>query len=421
MPQKSIFYDLETTSISVVGQILNFCFILVDQDFSQLKTLKGDVALTRLQLPEPTAILANKVNVLTRKTDYTEFEASKTIWSFLCEESKDGISLVGYNSNKFDFDFLKTTLNRNGFIPPTSRLEKRDLLYAVRYLAAKNRDVRDLLTKDEKLVCTLENVSQVFGLLDGVQLHEAESDVKLCIRLAKYLLENFKIDIRNFSGYEPPILSKYEVVSKVDGLEEKPFCLLDENLKAALWVDLKKFKEVENKREAVCYYNKQKTDFFIGEEEPEPLTLEFMSALEEAYKGISLETFFSEPKCDIETIIYRVSFDEIKTLGNLIQGKEPNSKLSENTKKLWGRWRLANFSENDPYVEKYLPEYAKYRYGGGMNIGFDIPKFHKSATELFIELENLRKNETGENREILDALREYYLASPLFKQFLKEH
>lgn len=419
MVQKSIYFDLETTSTSFVGQILNFCFVTVDENFNKVKTLKGDVKLSRLQLPEPGAILANKVNVLLREAKLSEFEAAKTIWSFLCDESKDGVALIGYNSNRFDFDFLKTTLNRNGFIPPSTRLKRRDLLHAVRYLCAKNPEIRKALTRDDKLVCTLENVSQTFGLLDGAQSHEAEADVELSIKLGKYILDNFGVDVRTLSGYEPPILSKYEVVSKVDGLIEKPYCLLDENLNGALWVDLGKFKEVENKREAVFYYNKNKSDFFLGETEPEPLSLDFMSSIEEAYKGVTLDNFFSEPKGDIEVFIYKMKNEEIIALGDLIRGKELRSVPTDNTKRLWGRWRLANLPESDPFVQKNLPEYAKYRYGGGMNLGADNPKIHKTATELFMELESLRKSESGENREILDALREYYLSSPMFNEFLK--
>ena len=217
MSASSIFFDLETTSISFVGQILNFCFTLVDDEFYPIKTLKGDVALTRLQLPEPSAILANKVNVLSRTTQYSEYDAAKAIWSFLCSESKEGASLIGYNSNKFDFDFLKTTLNRNGLVPPSTRLKRRDLLHAVRYICSKNKDVRTALTKDEKLVCTLENVTKTFGILEGGQSHESDADVDLSIILARYIFKEFGLDVRTFSRYEPPILSKYELVSKVDG------------------------------------------------------------------------------------------------------------------------------------------------------------------------------------------------------------
>lgn len=51
VPVKAIFYDLETTDREFVGQILNYSFILVDEQLNVVRELNGDIRISRLQLP----------------------------------------------------------------------------------------------------------------------------------------------------------------------------------------------------------------------------------------------------------------------------------------------------------------------------------------------------------------------------------
>ena len=64
-----IFYDLETTDLNYCGQILNYAFVEVDEDWKEVSEFCGKVKISRTQLPNPYAILANRVNVLTHDGD----------------------------------------------------------------------------------------------------------------------------------------------------------------------------------------------------------------------------------------------------------------------------------------------------------------------------------------------------------------
>jgi len=60
----AVFYDLETSDKNPIGQILNYCFILVDSSLQIVDELSGLVKISRLQLPDSGAILANKIDVV---------------------------------------------------------------------------------------------------------------------------------------------------------------------------------------------------------------------------------------------------------------------------------------------------------------------------------------------------------------------
>ena len=145
---KSIFFDLETSDKNPIRQILNYSFILVDDDFSIVSELSGLIQLSRLQLPAPEAILANRIDVTQHQklAIDTEREAMAKIQSFIehCIELHAGnekLPIIGYNSARFDIPYLRTSLIRNGINPYFSgKIIIRDLLFASRKLAAS--DVR---------------------------------------------------------------------------------------------------------------------------------------------------------------------------------------------------------------------------------------------------------------------------------------
>ena len=60
----TIFYDLETSDRNPVGQIINYSFILVDERYEVLDELSGLIRISRLQIPDPGAILANRTDVI---------------------------------------------------------------------------------------------------------------------------------------------------------------------------------------------------------------------------------------------------------------------------------------------------------------------------------------------------------------------
>jgi exonuclease I len=147
----AVFYDLETTTKNTVGQILNYSFILVDDEMKPIGELSGLVKINRLQLPEPGAILANRTDVLEHQqisTD-TEPQAMRKIEQFLssCIQSAQGaLAFVGYNSSRFDLNYLRTSFIRNGINPYfKGLLSSRDLLHAVHKAYLTNSEFREMV------------------------------------------------------------------------------------------------------------------------------------------------------------------------------------------------------------------------------------------------------------------------------------
>ncbi|RMD84314.1 MAG: hypothetical protein D6808_07180, partial [Candidatus Dadabacteria bacterium] len=182
--KRAVFYDLETSDKDPIGQILNYCFIETDLDFNVLSSVKGEVEISRLQLPRAKALLANKIDVLCHQEGNVESErdAMAKIHRFMVEVSRRGaVSLIGYNSSKFDLSYLRTSLIRNGLNPYISNLFYGDLLHLSQKLCVCRKDFprKELCREDnpKKLSLSLENLAKHFGILTGAQAHESYEDV----------------------------------------------------------------------------------------------------------------------------------------------------------------------------------------------------------------------------------------------------
>ena len=79
-----IFYDFETSSRELTGQILSYAFVITDQTFTPIDSLTGFIKLNRTQFPEVGAILTNKINVLTLQEEGDpEYLAAEKVYSFI--------------------------------------------------------------------------------------------------------------------------------------------------------------------------------------------------------------------------------------------------------------------------------------------------------------------------------------------------
>ena len=58
-----IFYDFETSSRDLIGQIISYAFIITDSDLQPIDTFDGKIKLNRTQCPEVDALLVNKIVV----------------------------------------------------------------------------------------------------------------------------------------------------------------------------------------------------------------------------------------------------------------------------------------------------------------------------------------------------------------------
>lgn len=431
----SIFYDLETTTTCPLGQILNFCFIVVDDNFEVTETFYEKVKVSRTQLPDIDALIANKIKIIDhqRETHISEFEACKLIMSFFDKITKSvrnaPIPLIGYNSNKFDFEFLRTTLYRNGYIPPTKRLLFRDLMHLSRKIAIENPLLAEKtkeFSEDGKVSFKLQSVTKSLGLLKDEQSHDSKEDVLLTISLAKCLKQKFGKDIRDYLAYEPKNRERFSVCVKryIDSTKDEYFqssqyALLDDSEKYALWIDLNKWREGLTPKDCIWYFHKDRDPFVLDSSLTIRLKDDELIPLKEQFSHISLSNYFAEQTCDVEARISSLHPQKIGDLRKVIEGLEDKSKLSKDLKALFFRWKLANFVGDDSKHAAELKKYSEYRYGGQLqlhkNDEIKEKKFHPSAIELLNKVKEKCKEADRDLREISEQLYEFYENSPMLK------
>lgn len=444
MSPLSIFYDLETSDQNTVGQILNYAFIAIDQDWQVVGTCSGDVRISRLQLPRAGAILANRVNVLEhqKNTATTELEAMIEIQEFINEMiacSGQSVTLIGYNSDRFDLRYLRTSFIRNGVNPYFNRkLLPRDLLIVSRKLAVSNPDFPRLASAQdpEKLSLRLETLTQYFGLLEGEQTHTSLDDVRITIDLARLYHEKYNIDVRIYEGYEissdpepGTIVSRKTPAYDLQNpsrYEERLYMFLTADYRAALWVDIEAYKNGAAKS-SIRHRRKACGEFFYEHTACDEATKVMVRKAFEEFKHITLKNFFEQTNCDVEQDIYQVDFAEMDALHDAIH-KNDESRIKnlkrQQAKSLLVRHKLAHYVPDGSESDRDLPfwnlfkQYILYRYGGKMSLSlYDTEEidFHPTAQELLAEIETARIGAQSDDNKLLEALELFYQQSEIFQ------
>lgn len=382
----TVFFDLETTDLSPVGQILNYAFIEVDENFNLKSLLKDKIKISPTQLPTPEAILANKIDVLQHQKEapFNEFKAMHSIHSYiqnLCEYEQ--VKLIGYNSNSFDLHYLRTSFIRNGFNPYFGgQLIYGDVLHLVNKLSVSNDEFLSRLKRKEngKPSMSLESVCKALNLIseDSKQEHESLSDVLLTIELAKELKNSYDIDIKTYSSYE--ISKRYsdfdavELYAHFDDSGKKIsedsciYTIHEHNKSTALWTNLKKFKDGLGKS-SMSWCNKNTSPFFVKRYIRDSSLRAECDDARERLSDITIQNFWPEKDCDIEQSIYTLPINEIKTLSNAIHNKDLYL-LKENKNKyaniLYLRFLCNNVESEE--VDSIASKYILYRYSGQMRL-----------------------------------------------------
>jgi hypothetical protein len=442
---RSIFFDLETTDLLYVGQILNYCFIETNEEGKALSELSGKIKINPTQLPTPRAILANKVDVLAHQNTSEDERSSlqrihSYIWSIV---EKHPTVLVGYNSNRFDVPFLRTSMIRNGLNPYFNKnLNYCDVFYMAQKVSLIDRNFYDSLHQHDNM--TLESVAKSLGLLEGKQLHESSFDVRLTIKVAQEFKKRYNMNWSDFDCYEPRkslVLRTRPKFLRVYEREEEshndtsPMVLLVEKSTQALWIDLLEYQklidagEIPDKR-CVFWYNTRTSPFFVDNNVANQLD-EWKDIAKNALKDLSdinLDNFFPPKNCDIEQFIYLLDFDGITSLNNSIWNRSRQAMESRADKheiELYIRHKINE--QPDKYLEQ-LKEYAEYRYGGKLKIdktdtitepidGVFNPAFHPTLGELYRDIDNLLADKTTDkdDRELLNKLKQFYDHSYIMK------
>lgn len=423
----TIFFDLETTDLNTVGQILNYAFVEVDANWNIISCLRDKIKISRLQLPSPEAIVATKTDIFEHNKEATDAEhiamakIQKHIQSIV--EWTD-TRLVGYNSNRFDVPFLRTSMIRNGLNPYFGgSIKYGDVLHVVRRLACDNTEFCDKLIKNEKGKPSfrLESVAKSLGLLDenDIQAHESLSDVMLTIKLARHLAEVYGIDVRTYSSYEVT-KTNFDVIKVFPYTDENnqpaadEYCymaVLEHNKTQALWINLKKFEDGLGK-DAISWYNKNTSALYVQKFLSGDSYKKRADVAKKALSHINLQNFWPEKNCDVEQFIFMMPIGDIPALYDAVWRKDIfllKEKKCKLASKLYLRF-LANTSDVDE-VETQIRDYALYRYGGKMKLDKehleDLPdSFHRTYPELLAKIDELSKQ--PENEHIMLQLKKFY-------------
>lgn len=437
-----IFYDFETSSRSLLGQILSYAFVVVDDRYTVHDQLVGTIALNRTQLPDIGAILTNRICLNAHQThSVSEKESAGKIYRFLDTWTAQSVcTLVGYNSNQFDLNFLRNLFIRYGYNPYYyGRLKNKDLLHYSRHLACQYPDQFRWESGtnphgDPYWTFTLESMAMRYGVLSDKQAHDALADVQVCLDLIKALESAFPSEtLRAFQPFNAAGICPGQIVqSHVVGrpptrCEDQWFYVVDMDRRAALLIDLDRYNGTNFSESmsanGVWYRNPNKHYVQLTPAHVVPESYQnIASDIQEnpAVQALNIAGYLDtlQTNWDIEQRIYAMGFERISQLHQLIQtvDKTPtahtalvNDLMQEPSDKnlqlvqLFNRYYLNYASEvPESYFERYLiPRYITGEYERDLE---DFQPFPLRYAEL---LEHL-KQPNPDDIEILHDLKAYY-------------
>ena len=190
MSRTFFFYDLETSGLNPRDdRIMQFAGIRTDEQFNQIgESYNILVALNDDTLPSPGALMVTGISPRqTVDEGYTEAQFAKLFTEEIC--TPDTI-ILGFNSIRFDDEFIRALLWRNFYDPyEWSYKDGRsrwDMLDVVRLTRALRPDGINWPVIDGKSVNKLELLSKENGLTHA-KAHDALSDVEALIGVTKLI------------------------------------------------------------------------------------------------------------------------------------------------------------------------------------------------------------------------------------------
>lgn len=447
-----IFYDFETSSRELIGQILSYCFIVTDRQFNTIDTCEGLIQLNRTQLPEIDAILTNKLSIVRlQKEGIPEYKAAERIHQFLSQHvAQEGhITLVGYNSNQFDLNFLRNLLIKYGLNPYfKGKTTNLDILHFVQNIAFDHPETFPFLLKQSDTnwyySFKLEDIASQFNLLHAPQSHDAKEDVLLTIALVKKLQTTYNTHLSDFRPVQLPINSFYEESVHLGKEKNRVFTDNKDNLapyhytywyklldhkKQYVLVNLSKYQSLQEAEHgptaALRYVNPNKASIKlepVTQEEKEVWTpvIQAIQA-DPQYNTLTLDDYFALIKkdWDIEYQIHELGFERIDLLRyNIVQLLDTPDKYPdllrtlmsqrENQKdtyllQLFNRAYLNIHPHPKPeYLKKYLtPRYLTKTMLKNPEEGYTLSEYDALLTQ--------RIKENPEQATLLRELQQYFI------------
>ncbi len=217
------FYDLETTGFDTrYGRVMQFAGQRTNDKFEPIgKPLKALIKLSEDVLPSPEAVLVTGI------TPQKTIEEGYTEVQFLQRFNKQALQpdtvVVGYNSVRFDDEFMRFMLYRNFYDAYEwqwkDNRSRWDLLDVGRMMRAlRPEGVNWPVDEDGKPTNRLELLTRE-NSIEHASAHDALADVHATIELAK-LFHDAQPKLFN---YLLKMRSKKEVAKLVDLQEPQPF------------------------------------------------------------------------------------------------------------------------------------------------------------------------------------------------------
>ncbi len=184
-----LFYDLETTGLNkAFDQILHFAAIRTDLNFNELKRYELIIKLNTDVTPSPEAMIVHRMTLNDVSNGISEYEAIKKIHQWMNEP---GTISLGYNTLKFDDEFLRFSFYRNLLPPYTHQYANncgRMDIYPITVLYYLFKNTALLWPKvDGSISLKLEDINKTNQFVLG-RAHHAMVDVEATIMLAKKLV-----------------------------------------------------------------------------------------------------------------------------------------------------------------------------------------------------------------------------------------
>ena len=218
-----VFYDLETTGRSSAwDQIIQIAAVLTDENLNIKEKFEEKCRINSSCIPNPEAILVNKISIRTLlSTNLSHYQLMINLQKKFTKWSP--AIFIGYNSIKFDEEFLRNSFFKNLLNPYITIKEQNyrfDLLDSIRAINHLHPDrIKSLISEKGNPILKLDQIAPLNGISD-FKAHDALGDTIATLGLAKIIKK------------KSPSIWKDTISNKTKSyllsyISNKPFCYIE--------------------------------------------------------------------------------------------------------------------------------------------------------------------------------------------------
>lgn len=224
-----LFYDIETSGLNkCFDQVIQFAGIRTNLNFDELERYEIWIKLNPDIIPSPEAIIINKFTIEDMLKGNCEYNAIRKIHDLF--NTPETIT-IGYNNMGFDDEFIRFSFYRNLLDPYTHQFanncRRMDLFPIITMYKLYDSNIINWPKINGISTLKLEYLSIYNNLITENSFHNALSDVKATIALAKILKKNRKMwDYISNCFIKNNELEKLKILEKKNVFNEYKFGLL---------------------------------------------------------------------------------------------------------------------------------------------------------------------------------------------------